>query len=295
VMPLVQPPVLAGVRDLIGLFSMDIDEETPDTAPGSDGGASGHAMTLTKSFALAAASDTMSGVAECIRWIGEGVAEACDSLREKFDVRVPVYVQEELPVDDEGESRERMVALELHERWLKGNHRLKDEFERVANIAEIEQTASLAERKFATFEDVMKARGKRSPDTERVKIDADAVRNSPEGQLLALASVYRRRGDQQRAETLELQVKNALTEAGVPVEALDPAVRPGAQPALGAPQGMASPIAPGGVGQGDPGGGSMAVPDMAPQILAGIQSGAMGTASRMNDAEALMVAGTPQV
>ena len=300
---LVPPPVGDGVRDLIAIFKAELDENRPNPAASGQGGGdqSGHALALTKSFVLAAASDIMEGVSRCVEWIMEMTLEICDAIEKRFGIRVPVWVTQELPVGDDGRTRVQMKSLELNPRWLgstdkkRGNYRLTAVYEKVGNLAEIEQVASLAERGFATFEDVMKARGKKSPSTEWVKIMADRIKSSPEGQMATMIQVYRRRGDEKNARKTELVLAKQMTAAGMPVDALAEELRAAADPAAG---GAAAPVpgmVPAGVGQTAGNQGAMQLPDMAASALGGIEAGAMGTAARMNDATAAIQAGVPTV
>lgn len=287
VMPLVQPPVLAGVRDLHEMFTIDVQSNMPDPSSAGQGAGdrSGHSLTVTKSFVLAAASDTMDGVARCVEWTGETIAHVADCLSRKFKIQIPVWVEDELPVSDADQTQ--LVALELNERWLKSNYRLTAVYEKLGNIAEVEQEASLYQRQLATFEDVVRKRGKKSPNTEWVKVMADQVRMSPEGRLAALADVLRRRGKRDEADKIELQLNGILTQAGLPVDALAPEVAPGSVPG-----GM--PAVPGAGPGTSPGNtGPTALPNTAQAVRGSVIQGEVGAASRMNDAQAIVGQGLP--
>jgi hypothetical protein len=299
--PLMPPPVGDGVRDLLAVLKGEQDENSPSPAASGQGGGdqSGHALSLTKSFVLAASSDIMEGVSRCVEWIMETALEICDALEKKFGIRVPVWVTQELPAGEDGRQKVQLKALELNPRWLgssdgkKPNVRLTAVYQKIGNLVEIEQVASLAERGFATFEDVMKARGKKSPSTEWVKIMADRIKSSPEGQLLAMIRVYRRRGDEERAQKADMVLAQEMTKAGMPVDALAEELRAVADPAAGGAAGPVPGMVPAGVGQTAGNVGPTQLQDVAASSLAGTISGAMGSASRMADSQATVAAGMP--
>jgi hypothetical protein len=280
---LVSPPEPASMKDLLTIYERDIDSNAPSDAIRGAGGssASGHSLSLQEGYFLAANRHILECGRQAVQWIGETALEMLDALDEKHHARASVFQRSKPPADAQ-KAVKKSQAIELDPRWLKGNFTLNATYPKVGNLAEIQQTADLADRGYASFADVMEARGKQSVFNERVEVAVDRFWRGDEGMQMLVLEALKRRGDMERATLLEKQMQNAAMPGGLAAAAVPPEL-----------QAMA---AGGGMPMGQPGAppaSGMQLPDIAQGVVNGVYSGALGSGAMMNDAAALAGAGLP--
>lgn len=270
--PLVMPPAPNAVKDMLQMYDRAIGSNAPSDAlrgTGDQSDASGHSLTVQAGLSKAANSHILGGVRGASEWIGSTAVEMIDALQEKFpSVKVSVFPRQEVPGDASGK-RKRSNALEFNAKDWNGNYTLRAYYPKVGNLAEIQQTADLADRGYASFDDVMEMRGKPSPFNERVKIAVDQFWKSPEGMKFMMLEALRRRGDMERATMLEKQTRQEMQPDGLPTAALAPEAQAVAQ--LGPPGQMAG----------------VQLPNVAASALGGQVAGSMGTAQLQNESQSL--------
>lgn len=279
VAPLAQPPAPNAVRDLFMLYNADIEQNAPgaQTRGAGDSTASGHSLTLQQGYFLSSNRYILEGARKAVEWIGSTAFEMLAALEEKHKVRASVFVREKPPADAQP-ARKRGQAIEIDSRWFKGNYTLVARYADVGNLAEIQQTADLADRGYASFADVMEKRGKSSVFNERVEIAIDKLlKAGPMEQMLALQTL-KERGDSERAAMLESQMAGEMQPGGLPTSAIPPELR---AMGPGGPQQLNGPM---------PG---TQLPDMAASQVGGIVAGQIGAGALMNDSQALAQAGLP--
>lgn len=288
VAPLAQPPAPNAVRDLLMIYSQDIEQNAPGEQTRGAGGssASGHSLNLQQGFFLSANRYILEGCRKAVEWIGSMALRMLVALEEKFRIRASVFVREKPPADAQPAKR-RGQAIEIDSRWFKGNFTLVAKYPSIGNLAEVQQLADLKERGLATFADVMEARGKTSVANERVEVAVDKFWDGPEGMKLLMLQALKRRGDMERAAMLEAQMKGEMQPGGLPTDAIPPELamlNQGGQG--GAPMGQPP------QGQQMPG---VQLPNIAASQVGGITAGAIGAGAMMADANAAAAAGLPNV
>lgn len=283
--PLAQPPAPNAVRDLLLIYDHDLQQNAPgeQTRGAGDSSASGHSLSLQAGSFLAANRYILEGSRKAAEWIVSMALRMLVALEERFNVKASVFVREKPPADAQP-ARRRGQAIEIDSRWFKDNFTLVAKYPNVGNLAEIQQTADLADRGYASFADVMEKRGKSSVMNERVEIAIDhLLKEGPVQQLLAL-QVLKERGDSERVAMLEAQMQGDMQPGGLPTAAIPPELRalpPGGPPGMGgAPQ-------PNGPMPG------VTLPNIAASQVGGIVGGAIGAGAQMNDSRALAAAGLP--
>lgn len=283
---LVEPPVPESLKNLTQIYDKDIDANAPSDAIRGTGGsnASGHSLSLQEGFFLNANNHILECARMTVQWIGEMSLEMLDALEETFNVRASVFQRQKPPADAQ-QAVKKNQAIELDSRWLKGNFTLNAVYPKVGNLAEIQQTADLADRGYATFADVMEARGKSSVFNERVEVAVDAFWKGDQGMKLLVLEALKRRGDMERAAILEKQMRNEMQPNELPTDAVPPELR--AMAAAGPPMGQ-----PGMGASGAPPSPTQ-LPNVAQSSLAGTVAGAMGSQNLVNDSRTRMMAGLP--
>lgn len=290
VAPLAQPPAPNAVRDLLMIYSQDIQQNSPNeqTRGAGGSGASGHSLNLQQGYFLAANRYILEGCRKAVEWIGSMALRMLVALEERFKVRASVFVREKPPADAQP-AKKRGQAIEIDGRWFKGNFTLVAKYPNVGNLAEVQQLADLKERGLATFADVMEARGKTSVFNERVEVAVDAFWQGEQGMKLLMLEALKRRGDMERATMLEAQMKGEMQPNGLPTAAIPPELAMLGQ----MPQGGGM----GGAPMGNQPQGPMPgvqLPNIAASQVGGITAGAIGSGAMMADSRAELQAGLPQ-
>lgn len=248
-------------------------ENTPgaQTFGGAEGAASGHAQVVNYDLFTAAKRHILDSGRQAAQFFGERVGMIAVAFARgdigKHKVRVPVYVTTEVEQDD-GSTRQDASSVEFNERWIAGSYRVIAEYPDEENLAKIDLTFKLWQNGAATWEDLQAARGKPSPETERIKVGRDQQMQSDEGRLSLAARIARYRGDYEKAERLDEQMQQQFTEGGLPTAAVAPEFGQTAAPTENASM--------------------IQTPDMVSSMRGGIEAGQMGTAARQADAAAQM-------
>jgi hypothetical protein len=259
-----------------------VQQQTASEAlAGGPGGESGHQLSVADELERLANRQIAEGVRQSIEFAGERIAELCCTLArgrwkatggKKFDV--PLYVNVEVePTADGTAGRMRADVLEFDERWFGRTYQMHARYPEEGNLAETSLEADLADRGYATVDDVLAKRGKTSTTLEKARILSDRIDKTPEGLQARLAMAYRVRGETEKARAIELQLEAKLTPDGHPATAVAPEL-------ANVPQGQ---------GQAPQQGGPMPgvqPTDVAGAVRGGIVAGQMGTASRIADARA---------
>jgi hypothetical protein len=272
VTPFQQAMVGQGARYMEGVLERSIRSGSPDPATmGGEMGDSGRQMVVAKELMVQGKSQIRQAILDTAEFVAECVLRIATAIMRRDGVPVAVYVNDERIVD--GETKRQMSAVELKDRWVGTNYRLFAEFPPEANLAEVEEEASLYERGLATFDDVQKKRGNPSPMTTRVKREAEEYWKTDAGKLELMLVAAQYRGDAKRAADLEMQLDGLLQPDGTPTAALAPELQGMPQLTPGSPEGQ--PL------QGPaPTPGPTQLPDFAAssragQIAAGMQTGAI--------------------
>lgn len=275
--PMAQPPAPNAVRDLLLIYNADLQQNAPGEQTRGAGGsdASGHSLVIQQGNFLASNRYIMEGCRKSVEWIVSTALRMLVALEEKHKVKASVFVREKPPADAQP-ARKRGQAIEIDSRWFKGNFTLVARYPEIGNLAEIQQTADLADRGYATFSDVMQKRGKTSVFNERVEMAVDLFWKT-EGQKLLMLQALKMRGDAERAAILEAQARGDMQPNGLPTAAIPPELQM-LQQHVGQSQGPM------------PG---VQLPNVAASQVGGIVAGAIGSGARMNDAAALAAAGLP--
>lgn len=275
--PLVAPRVGDSLRYVTDQLLGQVQQSTPDASVvGGGGGASGHQDVIQNEYFEASQEMILESARVALEFTGEVAAElACTAAKGEWavldgkGVEIPVYVNAEVtPGNDTAATSPLRTISTFKERWVgPGIYDLTAIYPNEGNLAETQQTAELADRGYATFEDVMESRGKTAPEVERAKIDADRWLKSDEGMRYISERFAAYRGDLEAKEQEELRLEGMLSggQNPLPVDAL-------------AQQGM--------VPQQAPMTGTQ-VPNMAASQLGGIVAGAIGAGAQMNDAQAV--------
>lgn len=290
VRPAQQATVGSDAYRMLELDREDLAMNTPDqaTTGGGDAAArSGHSLVVGEKLLRSGKRQIGLGVLRFAEFVTEQILRiSCAAIKGAGDappIDVPVFVTVEEQLDD-GSVNERTSVLTLEERWVGGQYRLRAEFPSEGNLAEVEQMASLAERGFATDEDVDKARGIKNTTWARVKRNIYQWTKSPEGQMEINMRAAQYQGNQQRIQLLKLVAAGQSTPGGGPTAAIDPSV-----PGTAILNGMMGGMQPsgGGGGMSPPGAG----PTSAQAQRAGIIGGEMGMAATQQDARATAAMG----
>lgn len=276
IMPLMTPRTGDGGRYVTQQLLGQIMQSTPDeSVMGGGGGESGHQDVIQNEYFEAAEEMTLEGARQALEFVGECAAElACSAARGEWrvldgeGVNIPVYANVEIiPGNDTAKGGPLRQLSEFKEQWIgHNNYDLTAYYPQEGNLAEVAQLAELRTQGLATFDDVMEARGKTSPEVERAKIDADRWLASPEGQMYLSQRFAAYRGDLEAAEKARLQLEGRLSQ---------PDPQSGVQPLPTAA--LAQP------GQAMTG---TAQPNIAQSQLAGIVSGQMQSGPIQADAQA---------
>ena len=296
---LVQPPPPTAVLALDGMYTQDLQANSPadPLAGGGASGASGHSLTVQKAYFNSANSHVLEGARECVEWIMTTALEMVAALDTKMGIRVAVPPADEVPQG--GQGRARKSLLEYQPSWFEGSYAIKAVYPSVGNLAEIQQTADLADRGYASFEDVMDKRQKASVQEERIKIMLDQFWKSPVGQQMLFLDVLRRRGQIEQADQLEAQLNREIQPNGLPTAAIPPDIAamasqlpPGGGMSTGSGMLPNSPMGAQQPGQPQPMGG-LQMPNIAGSALGGLIQGAVGTGPMLADARATAALPTP--
>lgn len=279
---LVEPPAPSALKDLLVVYDKDIGSNSPsDVLRGTgDSSASGHSLSLQEGYFLNANSHILEAARQTVQWIGETALEMLDALEETFNVRASVFQRMKPPADAQAAVKKNQ-AIELDSRWLKGNYTLNAVYPKVGNLAEIQQTADLADRGYASFADVMEKRGKSSVFNERVDIAVDKFLRGDQVMQKLVLETLKRRGDMEQANMLEQQMGGQAQQNGLPTAAVPPELQQMA--AAGPPQGMGGGAPP----------SATQLPNVAQSSLSGIVGGAMGSQNLIADSQARMAQGMP--
>lgn len=281
--PLMAPRTGDSLRYVTQQLLGQVSDSTPDASVmGGGGGSSGHQDIIQNEYFEASQEMVLESCRQALEFVGECAAElACTAARGEWavldgkGVEIPVYVNAEVTPGNDTEKTSPLRKISaFKERWVgPGIYDLTAVYPNEGNLAEIQQTAELADKGYATFDDVMEARGKTAPEVERAKIDADRWLKSEAGQLYLAQRFAAYRGQLEEAEKAKLALDGRLSGGAnpLPTAAL-------AQPAL--PGGM--PAQP----PGPPMTGT-AMPNMAASSLGGIVGGAIGAGAQMHDAQAV--------
>lgn len=169
--------------------------------------------------------------------------------------------------------REASDLIEFNERWVGGeNYAVKAEYPSLGNIAEVGQIFELYLKGGATWEDLMKARGKSNPMAERIKRMLDDYWNSDMGKAELLEYAMKSSGRIEQAKKLEMQRNGEMTPDGMPMSAV-------------APEALAPPVPQGAV--------QMAPGNPAASILGGELAAGLGTQTLGQEASLLSQIGAP--
>lgn len=249
---------------------LTLQEATATDQPSSD--ASGHAIVVGETLAKTAQRHQREGVLDAVRRDGEDHLRILHAIYECYGVKWPIQTVEDLPVGDLGQAKTGRKIVEYNPDWVGAlNFELKAEYPAEENLARVDLEMNAAERGFSSFENVQKVKGAKDSHAEFVKVLKDRIRNHPMYIELAMTMLAEARGDKNAVGVLKaLQQQQRMTQGmpGVP----------------GAANGL--PSAALNRGQGGSGG-----PTAAQRSRGGQMAAELGTASKMADAEAQMMAG----
>jgi hypothetical protein len=125
-------------------------------------------------------------------------------MRTKDVDEVPYYADVEAdPQDGTASTNQQTIMVRLKEAWIGQNYRVTAKYPPAPNPLMIQQVAQLAQMGYATFDDIMEARGKTNSLRERVRIVNDKYWLSERGQAELSAIDARRRGDIAQAQQIE--------------------------------------------------------------------------------------------
>lgn len=250
-------------------------EATAVDQAASSPGSSGHAIVVGETLAKVAKRDIRESSADATRRDVEDLEDILVAIERCYKIRWPIKKAEEPPAGETA-SAERYTIAEFNPEWRDeddGAARLKAEYPAESNIAELDLEASLAERGFSHFENVMKKKGISDPVKEYEKILKWRLLFSPAAQAKAEMALATKRGDKTLIDILkQLQAEGSMTKAGVP----------GAQ--NGVPEAALRRM-------GEKGPQQQGRPSAAASQRGGIQAGEMATASLQQDATAQMQVG----
>lgn len=279
IVPLVAPRVGDSLRYVTDQLLGQVAQSTPDASVvGGGGGASGHQDVIQNEYFEASQEMILESARQALEFVGEIVAElACTAAKGEWrvldgeGVEIPCYVNAEVtPGNDTAKTSQLRTISTFKERWVgPGIYDLTAVYPNEGNLAETQQTADLADRGYASFEDVMESRGKTAPENERAKIDADRWYKSEPGLIYLSQRFAAHRGDLEAQEKAKLQFEGLLSGGPEPLPTA----------ALAQPEPVMVPQPQGPM----PG---VQMPNMAASSLAGAVGGAMQTGPILADAAA---------
>lgn len=278
--PMIAPPSPEGVHELDQMYQQALATNTP-SAPDSNTDASGHSLTVQGGYFKAANGHILEGAREEVEWIGTTAMKMLAALEEKHKIRASVQPADEIPADAHP-SIQKKAIIEFDSRWFKGNYQIKAVYPKVGNLAEIQQEADLKERGLSTFRRVMEKKGVQSVFNERVEVAADQWWESDQGKKFLELEALKRRGDAERVQMLEAQIKGDMQPNGLPTAAIPPEIM-----ALQQQMQQQGGMAPGGPPVGAQPMPGMQLPNIAGSALGGAVAGAVGTAQLQSNSNAL--------
>jgi hypothetical protein len=262
--PIAPAPIGPEVSFLIELGLAQLQINTPDPQlSGGKGDDSGHKLSLLHALSQAASTWMKDGAREWVEDFGEWCLEGAGNLIRHFKLD-GIPVEENLPPSiDMAARRTPRKAINLTENMLGGRYHVTAFYPSIGSLPEVEQMSGLYEKRQASWDDLMEARGKNDALGELVRITAHwMLVGTPEGQRDLQMWIMRYRGDEEQARALIEE--GQLTEDGSTAAEITPEAMAAAQQAVG---GMA-----GGQAQqslaGTVGGALEAAPNMADGIAA---------------------------
>ena len=267
-------------RWVVEQLASSVADATPSSAAfGGEGSNSGHEAALLHTYAMSAQSMTREGLRMAYQDAAEMLLEwACCFMRTKDLDEVPYYADVEAdPQDGTASNNQQTIMVRLKEAWIGQNYKVTAKYPPAPNPVVIQQVAQLAQMGYASFDDIMEARGKTNSIRERVRIINDKYWMSDRGQAELSAIDARRRGDIQQAQ----QIEATLAGHAAPL-----AIGPDGKPTQVGPSAAQDPMfgPPGAAQQGGPGG-----PTAAQSAL----GGTVGAGRAAMNQDMLATAGAP--
>lgn len=250
VTPVAPPPLGSAATQMMAAVLQQLQITSPDPASPAGKGASGHAMSLASGLIEAAHADIPRGVLECYQDMAEWVLECICAVMRTKDVPYVLDANEELPPDEPGERRSVSQRYVLTERDIGESYKITALWRQKPDPVNITLAMDRASKGFGSIVDVLEAAGETNTTYKIAEIlyyKAVMTPGTPENLELS-AYVARRRGEESRAQQLELEAKGLLEPQGTPTAAIAPeAEQMAAMAAGGGPQ---APPTPSGVQSG---------------------------------------------
>lgn len=193
-------------RWVVEQLAASVADATPSSAAfGGEGSSSGREAAMLHTYAMSAQSMTREGLRQAYQDAAGLLLEwACCFMRTKDIDEIPYYADVEAdPQDGTASKNEQTIMVRLKEAWIGQNYKVTAKYPPAPNPVIIQQVAQLAQMGYATFDDIMEARGKTNVLRERVRIINDRYWLSERGQAELSALDARRRGDIEQAKQIE--------------------------------------------------------------------------------------------
>jgi hypothetical protein len=236
VTPAAPPPLGTAATQMTAAVMQQLQITSPDPATPAGRGASGHAMSLASGLIEAAHSDIPRGVLECYQDLSEWVLECIAAVMRTKNVPYVIDANEELPPDEPGERRAVSQRYVLTEKDIGESYKITALWRQKPDPVNIQLTMDRAAQGFASVVDVLEAAGETNTTWKLAEIlyyRAVMTPGTPENLELS-AYVARRRGEESRAQQLELEAKALLEPQGTPSAAIAPEAQAMAAQAAGA-------------------------------------------------------------
>lgn len=270
-MPIAPAPIGQEVRYLIELGLAQLQVNTPDPQlAGGEGDGSGHKLSLMHALEQAANSHLREGARLWVEDFGEWSLELACTLIEHFKLE-SIPTEANLPPQiDATAKRSPREMLALTPAMVGDRYHVTAYYPQIGSIPDVQQMSELFDKRQASWDDLMEARGKTDPLGELVKITAHwLLTQSPQGQQDMMVWVARYRGDEEQAKALIEQ--GMMTEDGSTTAEILPEAQQAAEGAV------------------------MHLPDFAGAALGGINQGALEAPSIQADGIATSEVAAPAV
>lgn len=232
--PIAPAPLAPYVQYLIELGLQQLQINTPDPqlhgGPGDD---SGYKLNLLHALAENANSWLREGAREWTEEFGEWAIELACALVEHFKLEDGIPVEENLPPQiDTAERRTPRKSIVLTPRMVGYRYNVTAFYPATGSLPDIQQVSDLYDKRQASWDDLMEARGKSDPMAELVKITAHwLLVGTEQGQNDLRTMVERYRGDEEKAQEL-IQMGQMAGDGSTAAE-ITPEAMAAAQQAVG--------------------------------------------------------------
>lgn len=224
VTPDAPPPLGSSATQVMGAMMEQLQLTAPDPSSPAGRGASGHAMSLASGLLEAAHGDIPRGVLRCYEDVACWVLECLCAVMKTYSVPYVIDANEELPPEAPGGRRFVTQRYILTERDIGRSYKLSATWRQKPDPTSITLAMDRASRGYASVADVLEAAGETNTTYKIAEIlyyQAVMTPGSPENLELS-AYVARKRGEDEKAEQLELQKKQLLAPQGTPSAAIAP-------------------------------------------------------------------------